>query len=88
MGSASTPVFRVEEVPALDALEPGAARRARPAIQMAVIATDGVKVSGITRSDPQRPQRINADGFFHVFFLPYVRRRTKAGRSLSARELG
>ena len=38
---------------------------------------DGVKVSGITRSAPQRPHRINADGFFHVSLLPYVRQRTK-----------
>jgi hypothetical protein len=38
-GAASTRFCSVEQVPALDALEPGAARRVRPAITMAVIAT-------------------------------------------------
>jgi hypothetical protein len=38
---------------------------------------DGVNVSGTRRSAPQRPQRINAAGFFHGSDEPCVRHRTK-----------
>jgi hypothetical protein len=36
-----------------------------------------VNVSGITRSAPQRPQRINAGALFHQFLEACVRYRTK-----------
>jgi hypothetical protein len=36
-----------------------------------------VNVSGITRSAPQRPQRINAAAFFHQFLDACARYRTK-----------
>jgi hypothetical protein len=51
-GAPSTRLWAIEQLPALDALEPGAARRVRPAIPMAVIAT--------RRGEGQRDHTIGA----------------------------